>query len=151
MNKRDFVFDYRVRNWAQYNRALIRRGSLTIWIDEQALSPCLNRGTRRGRPRLYADAAIECALVIKAVFHLSSRATQEFLESVVGLMGLEHPVPDYTTLCRRQRGLDVHVGGADGERPRHIVIDTTGLTAAPLARVWPRMRCRASRPWLASS
>ena len=38
MNKNDFIFKYRVRNWPEYNRALIRRGSLTFWIDEQAIS-----------------------------------------------------------------------------------------------------------------
>ncbi len=29
---------------------------------------------RRGRPRIYADTAIECALIVRAVFHLSLRA-----------------------------------------------------------------------------
>ena len=28
---------YRIRNWAKYNAALIGRGSLTLWVDEQAL------------------------------------------------------------------------------------------------------------------
>ena len=32
-----------------------------------------------------AERAIECALVVKAVFHLSLRSTQGFLESVVQL------------------------------------------------------------------
>lgn len=129
MNKTDFVFNYRVRNWTDYNRALVRRGSLTVWVDEQALSGWHHTASMRGRgrPRLYSDAAIECALVIRAVFHLSLRATQGFLESVLTIMRVQLPVPDYTTLCRRQRGLDVHVGSAAFARPRHIVIDTTGL------------------------
>ena len=38
MGKNDFIFKYRVRNWSEYNRALVRRGSLTFWIDEQAVS-----------------------------------------------------------------------------------------------------------------
>ncbi len=29
---------YRIRNWAAYNRALVRRGSLTVWIDEDAVA-----------------------------------------------------------------------------------------------------------------
>jgi heme-degrading monooxygenase HmoA len=28
---------YRIRNWAEYNKALIQRGSITIWIDEKAV------------------------------------------------------------------------------------------------------------------
>ena len=87
----------RVRNWAEYNRALIRRGSLTFWVDEQAVREWRDSGStgpRGGRPRVYSDAAIECTLVVKAVFHLSLRATQGFLDSVVQLMGVDLPVPD---------------------------------------------------------
>ena len=74
MRKNDFIFKYRVRNWPEYNRALVRRGSLTIWIDEQAVSTWRleSPGAVRGRPQIYTDAAIECALVIKSVFRLSS-------------------------------------------------------------------------------
>ncbi|MFA0516674.1 IS5/IS1182 family transposase, partial [Vibrio sp. 10N.222.55.E8] len=28
---------YRTTNWKQYNQALINRGSLTFWIDEEAI------------------------------------------------------------------------------------------------------------------
>jgi len=30
MNRNDFIFKYRVRNWLAYNRALVRRGGLTF-------------------------------------------------------------------------------------------------------------------------
>jgi hypothetical protein len=39
------------------------------------------------RPRIYTDTAIECALVVRTVFHLSLCATQGFLESLDRLMG----------------------------------------------------------------
>lgn len=129
MDKRDFIFKYRIRNWAQYNRALIGRGSVTFWIDEQALSSWRHeeRVGALGRPRVYTDTAIECALVVKAVFHLSLRATQGFLESIVKLMGMELPVPDYTTVSRRQTTLEVGLRLAPGAQPRPVVIDSTGL------------------------
>ena len=38
MNKNDFIFKYRIRKWPAYNRALVRRGSLTFWVDEQAVA-----------------------------------------------------------------------------------------------------------------
>ncbi len=38
MDKSDFIFKYRVRNWREYNRALVRRGSITLWVDEQAVA-----------------------------------------------------------------------------------------------------------------
>ncbi len=95
MRRSDFIFKYRVRKWLQYKRALISRGSLTFWVDEQATSARRRRGgpQDRGRPRIYTDTAIERALVVKTVFHLSLQATQGFLESVIQLMGVDLPVP----------------------------------------------------------
>jgi hypothetical protein len=46
---------------------------------------------------------------------------------VVDLMGVELPVPDYTTVSRRQAGLELDLGAAPASTPRHVVIDTTGL------------------------
>ncbi len=95
-SKSDFIFRYHIRNWPAYNRALVRRGNITFRIDEDAVSAWCNRGgpEGRGRPRIYTDSAIGCALVVKAVFQLSLRATQGFLESVVWLMDIVLPVPN---------------------------------------------------------
>ena len=92
MRRSAFIFKYRVRNWPAYNKALSARGSLTPWVGEQAGCAWRQRGgpRGRGRPRIYSDTAIECALVVRAVFHLSLRATQGFLESVVCLMEIPH-------------------------------------------------------------
>ncbi|OQU00728.1 transposase, partial [Vibrio parahaemolyticus] len=39
-------------NWKQYNKALINRGSLTFWIDEEAIAEWnQNKQGKRGRPR----------------------------------------------------------------------------------------------------
>ena len=129
MGKSDYTFRYRIRNWPEYNRALIARGRLTFWFDEDAIGAwrCAEPSDGRGRPKLYTDAAIECALVLKSVFHLSLRATQGLLESVLTLMTVDLPVPDYSTVSRRQGGLAVSLGVPPGTRPRHVVIDATGL------------------------
>ena len=34
MTPNQYTFRYRVRNWSDYNRALIARGRLTFWFDE---------------------------------------------------------------------------------------------------------------------
>jgi hypothetical protein len=109
MTKNDYVFRYRVRNWHDYNRALVSRGRLTFWFDEAAIAGWRNTELRSGAgtPRIYSDTAIQCALVLKSVFHLSLRATQGFLGSVVELMKLDLPVPDYSTVSRRQGSLAV--------------------------------------------
>lgn len=54
-------------------------------------------GTRGGRPRLYPETAIEHALVVRAVFHLTFRSTQGFLQSAVDPMNVELTVPAYST------------------------------------------------------
>ena len=129
MGKREFTFRYKVRNWPAYNRALVRRGRLTLWFDESAVAAWRDtaRSSGPGRPKVYANAAIECALILKSVFHLSLRATQGFLGSVVTFMRLELPVPDYSTMSRRQAGLAVSLPPASRSGARHAVVDSTGL------------------------
>jgi IS5 family transposase len=120
---------YRIRNWKEYNTALVRRGSLTIWVDEGAIKRWLNhkRTGKRGCPRTYTDTAIGCMLTLKAVYSLALRSTQGLTESIVKLLGIELPVPDYTTLCRRMRGLEVMLPRNSKNEPIHVVVDSTGL------------------------
>ena len=83
MGKSDYTFRYKVRNWPEYNRALVKRGQLTLWFDTEAVAAWRHPGPfeGRGRPKVYADAAIQCALVLNSVFHLNLRTTQRFLQS----------------------------------------------------------------------
>jgi hypothetical protein len=105
------------------------RGGITFWIDESALAawkyPQTNR--RPGAPKMYADTAIQCTLIVKSVYRLSLRAAQGFVSSVMNLMRLDLPVPSYSTICRRQGALTVPIFSSSNSRPRHIVIDATGL------------------------
>ncbi len=51
---------YRVRNWREYNTGLIARGDVTMWIDQSVLTQGSEADpTRRGRPTVYSDAAIQ--------------------------------------------------------------------------------------------
>jgi len=121
---------YRVRNWREYNDALVQRGSLTLWIEESVLSQwhVNERKGKRGAPTRYSDWLIQMALVIREVFHLPLRALEGFLRSIVQLMGLEGvSVPDYTTLCRRQKRLQVTIPRLFRGEPVHIAIDSSGL------------------------
>lgn len=120
---------YRVRNWREYNRSLIERGSLTIWCDEKALSQWLEkvRTGRRGASNTYSDMAIVTALVLKEVYHQTLRGTQGLLASILQLLGASDlPVPDYSTLCRRGKALIVSLGVTPNRGPVHLVIDSTG-------------------------
>jgi hypothetical protein len=121
---------YKIRNWNAYNRALINRGSLTLWIDEEAAHTqwCNHeKNGRRGRDLTYSDWAIQCVLTLKVLYRLPLRATQGLVASLLELMGLDLPTPSYTQICRRQATLTVAVPRRKAARARHIVIDATGL------------------------
>jgi Transposase DDE domain len=150
MPKPSSVFRYRIRNWREYNRALINRGRLTVWFDEQAVAAWRNTepAVGPGAPRLYADLAIECTLVFKSVYHLSLRAAQGFLSSVVELMQLTLPIPDYSTVSRRQGALQLPLSALPQSDPRHVVVDATGLRVYGVGewRVW-KHRVGRRRTW----
>jgi hypothetical protein len=118
---------YRIRNWKQYNDALVNRGSLTLWVDQDTLRAWRYQGpARRGAQFEYSDLAIECLLTLRAVYHLTLRATEGFAGSLFGLMRLDLPVPDYSTLCRRSATVRVTLP-KKARGPLHLVIDSTGL------------------------
>ncbi len=129
MAQNAYTFRYRVRNWLTYNQALIARGGLTFWIDEAALTRWRNTQARlgAGAPRIYSDTAIHCAVVVQSVYRLSLRAAQGSVASVMSLVSLELPVPNYSTICRRQGALTVPNFSSSNTRPRPIVIDATGF------------------------
>jgi hypothetical protein len=114
---------YRVTNWPEYNRALVERGSVTLWLSDEVIRGWRARG---GKGCVYSDLAIRCALSLRAVFQLTLRQAQGFLASLANrfLPGL--PVPHYSTLCRRASGLEIPAP-VRKPGPVHLVIDSTGL------------------------
>jgi hypothetical protein len=132
---------FRVTNWPQYEAALRRRGSLTLWLTPEALSKwqAPRRKTRGGQHR-YSDLAIETALTLGLVFGLRLRQAEGLLESVLQLMGLALSVPDHTPLSRRARTWQSTGKRPENQvspgRPLHVLVDSTGLQvygAGPVA------------------
>ncbi len=117
---------YRTTNWPEYNAALKRRGSLEVWFDpdmDWLSKPC----GRLGRPMLFSDSAIELCLTLKVLFNLPLRQVTGLVASLVKMAGLDWPVPDYTTLCRRQKTLRVELGGRSSSGGLHLLVDSTGI------------------------
>src|SRR5258708_39911915 len=102
---------YRVRNWMDYNEALLKRGSITFWFDEEAISQwhSMTKTKKRGRPQLYTDIAIRCALTLREIYHLPLRGTERLVRSLILQLALPLKAPDYTTLCIRQKELKVRL------------------------------------------
>jgi len=118
-----------VENWAEYSDALVDRGRLTIWISEEAIQDWkADREPQQGAQWIFTDGAIETCLQIKMVYGLTLRETEGFVESLFALLGLEElPVPDYTTLSKRQGDLDIDLPTSSKSSPMHLVLDSTGL------------------------
>lgn len=82
-------------NWAEYNAALNVRGSLTIWLDKDMQWHAPASG-KRGRQRIFSDAAIQFCLSIKCLFGLALRQRLGLVESLLRMAGLNWRVPDFT-------------------------------------------------------
>src|SRR6266571_8477705 len=96
---------YRIRNWSEYNAAVVNRGSLLLGVDEAASQAWRYSGPKqRGAQYVYADAAIKCVLTLRAVYRLALRATEGLARSVFALLEVALPAPSYSTLSRRTRG-----------------------------------------------
>ena len=119
---------YKTKNWPGYNEALKKRGSLTIWFDPDMIWTPPPTG-RRGRRRSYSDAAIQTCLTMKVLFGMALRQTTGFVESLLRLVGLDWAVPDFSTLCRRQKTLAVNIPYRASPGPLHLLIDSTGIKA----------------------
>lgn len=120
---------YRIRNWHEYNGALKKRGNLTIWFSEDAMEQWHNQAHtgQKGRPRIYSDEAIVCALVLREVFHLPLRALEGFLASLIVMLKICLPIPSYTQISRRSKDLGKALKRLSNRRPTDLVFDSTGL------------------------
>jgi len=121
---------YKIRNWREYNQALVDRGKVTFWIGEEALKMWeeqLKTG-KRGKPRIYSDIAIETALTVQQVFGLPLRQTEGFLSDILKKIGSDQKAPDFSTLSIRGKDLSVTIRTRlIKEESLHIAVDSTGV------------------------
>ena len=117
---------YRTTNWSSYNRALINRGNISIWLDPKTQWYAQSQG-KQGRNQTYSDTAIQCCLMIKLLFRLSLRMVTGFVQSLIKLSGLDWTAPDYSTLCRRQKHIDIAISYQKSSDGLHLLVDSTGL------------------------
>jgi hypothetical protein len=99
---------YRTTNWSDYTAALCKRGSLSVWFDPDMVWHAA-RSRKSGRPKTFSDAANQTCLTLKVLFGLPLRQTVGLVESLVRMAGLDWPLPDYSTLCRRQARIALQI------------------------------------------
>jgi hypothetical protein len=122
---------YKVRNWSQYNRALINRGNLMLWISDDVISGwyAKKHKKRAGRRYYYSNSTIETILTLRAIYRLPLRAAQGFFEGLVKMLGMDLKIPHYSRLSRRAADLEIQIKKMreQGKEPTDLVIDSTGL------------------------
>ena len=141
---------YKTTNWSAYNDSLKRRGSLSVWFDSEMVWGPPPSG-KRGGQQSFSDAAIQACLTLKVLFGMPLRQTTGFVQSLLRLVELDWVVPDFSTLCRRQKTLNVSLPYRGGTGPLNLLIDSTGIKAegegewnarkhgGPKRRIWRKI------------
>lgn len=118
---------YRVKNWSDYDKALVQRGSIIFWLSGDFEKNWRHTGEKqRGSQFDYSDQAILVMLTVKEVFHLTNRQTEGFMRSLFALMKVNLHVPDHSTLSKRGKEIKV-ILPKKSSRNLNIVMDSTGL------------------------
>ncbi len=118
---------YRVKNWSEYDKALVQRGSITFWLSEDFEKIWWYVGDKqRGGQFDYSEQAILIMLTVKEVFHLTNRGVEGFMRSLFQMLEINLPVPDHSTLSRRSKDLQVKLPKKTNQS-LNIVMDSTGL------------------------
>jgi hypothetical protein len=126
---------YKVTNWSDYNQSLRSRGDISVWLSDDAIESWYVKdrvydGT--GAPVLFTDFAIITCHEIRQVYRLPLRQCQGFINSLFQAKNLPIACPDYTTLCKRLKQLNITSPRyKKTDRPddtiHAIAIDSTGL------------------------
>lgn len=126
---------YRIRNWHQYNESLVKRGSIILWLDTDAVihwhSSADKEAKKEGRPFIYSDKAIETILTLGKVYHLPLRGLEGFMRSITSIITFTKNirVPDYSTYSRRGQNLVIQIRKKEIKESEdvHVVVDSTGV------------------------
>jgi len=118
-------------NWSQYNKNLIKRGNINLWISEDIENWWYvkdnNADVKRGHPFTYSNAAIEMCLTYRHLYKLPLRMTEGFVNSLFALAKVNLQCPSYTQVSRRASELQIPKIELKSDKQIHIAFDSTGL------------------------
>jgi hypothetical protein len=112
----------------QLQRIAAQAGSLLMWVDEDMIWRAPPDG-RPGRPAVFCDAAIQFCLSIKIFFKLPLCQTCGMVARLLKLVGLHWPVPDFSTLWRRQKTLTVQIPFRRADGPLNLLVPSRDIAA----------------------
>ena len=109
------------------------------WFDPKPQWYAHPKG-KHGRNQTYSDTAIQCCLMIKSLFRLSLRMVTGFVQSLIKLCGLNGIAPDYSTICRRQKHIDIQICYERSRNWLHLLVDSMGLKFLGVKVKWKRKK-----------
>lgn len=118
----------RKRNWREYNKILVQRGSLTFLIDPKIMKSLIPKAQKKrvGRPLEFSDQMIELLLMIKIHYKIPYRMLEGFIRFFFEhLKGIK--VPSYSLICKRAKGLAAKLPKLSTSRPNTVIVDATGI------------------------
>ena len=122
---------FEVTNWSEYNNILRNRGRIDFMIAEDLSKGRYENNVsnkKRGGQKRYSDKAIFMCLQIRYLFGLKLRQSQGFINWIFMISGLPLTCPDYTTLSKRGRGLNLeYLLNSKDNNFDYICMDSTGI------------------------
>ena len=117
--------NYTKRNWTEYNRNLVNRGSITCRLNKECLDQWISKSTKPGRAA-FSKEAILPGLIKKTVYNRPLRALKGFFQSILRLLQQDLKVPHYTLFCKRAKEASSFLPRLSKKKPVEILIDSSG-------------------------
>jgi hypothetical protein len=121
---------YKVKNWREYNKSLKNRGDITFWLSDDALGNWLEQDLvikPRGRQVKYSKNTLQTIYTFRQIFNLRLRQAEGFTRSLLRIVGVSLPVPDYTTVSRLIRKLSIDFVYSKPNGNINVIFDSTGI------------------------
>lgn len=118
----------RKRNWGEYNKRLVQRGSLTFLIDPKIMKTLGVRAKKKkkGRPLEFSEELILLLLMVKIHYKMPYRMLEGFARFFFEQFK-KIKVPTYSLTCKRAKGLSKKLPKLSSCRPMTIIVDATGI------------------------
>ena len=119
------------RDWSKYNKALVERGNLTFYVDEDILKRDRKVKTF-GRPRQFSHPLIQLLLILKIQYSLTYRMLEGFAKNILSRLYPNISLPSYSVICRRAAELKDELPKLSSRKPKVVLIDATGFNHSGL-------------------
>lgn len=117
----------RKRNWSEYTKQLIQRGSLTFLIDPKVLNSKVKNSGKNGRPQEFSDPFIVMIMMVKIHFRLTYRSLEGFMKYLACLHKWKCSIPSYSLVCKRAASVKNALPPLSRCHSSTILIDASGL------------------------